>query len=599
MVVVAAGNERTASPTYPAANDLTIAVAATDNLDRRAEYSSYGDWVDLAAPGNHIWSTYWDRGSTYRDDSGTSMAAPHVTGVIGLLLSLRPGLARAEVEAILRQSADPLTDPGLGAGRVNAARALQVALQTAPTSTPSALPGLEPTLVPTVTPGPELTATPTRAVSPTPRSVGVAYNAPMVGNVVYLPGLVRSADSWNTEITIQNLSASPSRVSVDFVEPDGTVAGTARLGLTGAGSGTIAVGAPGFAPPRWTGAGVVAAEGPIAAVVRVSQPGADSMAYEGLVEGAALAYAPLVYRKLNGWTSTAFVQNAGVETTRVELVYRSSAGLSGAWSEVASIPPGASRAFRQGETFALPDGFVGSVEIRSLGAQPLVSAVMAVNSGGSAAAYAVRSAGDTELVAPVVFKSRATNGLWDSGIQVLNLGSEPAQLTVSYASSEGLDGAWVESARVPPSESFTFYQPSHDELPVGFVGSATVTVSNGQPVVGVVSEVNYARNVAMVYGLLGGGQPQVYAPLVLRALDGQNSGIQVQNLGGGRAAVTIAYRNAAGALVASQASEIDPGAAWSSYQPSVAGLPDPFIGSATILSSNGQPVAAVVNAVSY
>ena len=70
---------------YPASNPSVIAVAATDLLDRVAVFSTRGEYVDVAAPGSMILSTGKD--STYKLDSGTSMATPLVSSILALLLS--------------------------------------------------------------------------------------------------------------------------------------------------------------------------------------------------------------------------------------------------------------------------------------------------------------------------------------------------------------------------------------------------------------------------------------------------------------------------------------------------------------------------------
>ncbi|WKX70168.1 S8 family peptidase [Streptomyces sp. XD-27] len=81
--VVAAGNENSdACATSPASSPGALTVAATDQKDRKAPFSNWGRCVDINAPGVDIRSAYL--GGTFRELSGSSMAAPHVTGVAAL-----------------------------------------------------------------------------------------------------------------------------------------------------------------------------------------------------------------------------------------------------------------------------------------------------------------------------------------------------------------------------------------------------------------------------------------------------------------------------------------------------------------------------------
>jgi serine protease len=154
FIVAAAGNDGVSTPMYPAALSGVIAVSAIGVDKKLASYSNYGSYIDVAAPGGDstsdlngdglpdgITSTLGDdkKGTIdfiYGSDIGTSMASPHVAGVIALMRAVAPNLTPANFDALLQ--AGKLTDHlGSGSGRnnsfgyglLNAAKSVAAALE--------------------------------------------------------------------------------------------------------------------------------------------------------------------------------------------------------------------------------------------------------------------------------------------------------------------------------------------------------------------------------------------------------------------------------------------------------------------------------------
>src|SRR5438552_4412442 len=131
LVVAAAGNtgQTDNAVNYPAAFDGVLAVGAIDDKDQLASFSQRQSYVALVAPGVDVPSTAWSgagRGP-YASQSGTSIAAPHVSGAAAILWALRPDLAASDIAMALRAHADRVassTDSGYGSGILNVAHAV-------------------------------------------------------------------------------------------------------------------------------------------------------------------------------------------------------------------------------------------------------------------------------------------------------------------------------------------------------------------------------------------------------------------------------------------------------------------------------------------
>ncbi len=122
LCVATAGNDRINRLRYPAALDNVVAVGNSDQGDERYTSSNYGPWVEVAAPGASIVST--DNEGNLSTGSGTSFSCPYVSGLAGLMMSLRPDLNVSEVRDILKYSGDKIEADGYIGLRVNVEGAL-------------------------------------------------------------------------------------------------------------------------------------------------------------------------------------------------------------------------------------------------------------------------------------------------------------------------------------------------------------------------------------------------------------------------------------------------------------------------------------------
>lgn len=157
VIVAAAGNGANTTKEYPGAYTNVIGVAATDNNDQKASFSTYSaSFVDVAAPGANVYSTFPDhaftlgttkgRSMNYDVANGTSMASPIVAGVAALVYGQYPTASNAWVRSCVEKSSDKIAGTGTywSQGRVNAYNAVTacgtptdvVSTPTSPTGKP-------------------------------------------------------------------------------------------------------------------------------------------------------------------------------------------------------------------------------------------------------------------------------------------------------------------------------------------------------------------------------------------------------------------------------------------------------------------------------
>jgi hypothetical protein len=143
LCVASAGNDGVSSMSFPAGCDNVLAVGATESNNTRADYSNWGPWVDVAAPGSLMWSAIcrnyvvddwsqifyiflwsWDGENPYMYNDGTSFSSPLTAGVCGLVRSKMPSLTPQQVIQHIVNTGDVVAyDHPIGP-RLNAFRAL-------------------------------------------------------------------------------------------------------------------------------------------------------------------------------------------------------------------------------------------------------------------------------------------------------------------------------------------------------------------------------------------------------------------------------------------------------------------------------------------
>ena len=149
ILVASTGNDGSREALYPAALSGVIAVGASTGADQRATWSTWGPQVSVVAPGDMIVSTVitttgtttpdGDNTTSYSWMDGTSMAAPHVTGLIGYMLNFNPELKPDQIKTLIEQNADYIAArPGqavqtgfseeTGWGRINVLKTIEAVI---------------------------------------------------------------------------------------------------------------------------------------------------------------------------------------------------------------------------------------------------------------------------------------------------------------------------------------------------------------------------------------------------------------------------------------------------------------------------------------
>ena len=200
LFVAAAGNDGTnndVTPHYPSnyADEAVISVAATDRSNRLAGFSNFGATsVDVAAPGAGITSTL--PGNRYGSYSGTSMATPHVAGIVGLLAAAKPAATAAEIRTAILSTTTPVAAL---AGRMTTGGLVNAAAAVAAILPPPVDPGTPPVTEPPVT-EPPVTEPPVTAIVDVGQVIRTALAIPATVGDLRLAGIVGDGNQGNRDV---------------------------------------------------------------------------------------------------------------------------------------------------------------------------------------------------------------------------------------------------------------------------------------------------------------------------------------------------------------------------------------------------------------
>jgi hypothetical protein len=303
-----------------------------------------------------------------------------------------------------------------------------------------------------------------------------------------------------------------------------------------------------------------------------------------------------------GYVTAATIQNIGAAPAIIHISYFDQTGAPvGAGDNISNVPANASWTVRQdnGNSFPSTGGDAaqaGSAIVYS--SQPIASFVneFAPGNVGDATSYSgvqVPSGVGTTLYAPTIVNN--AYGGYTTGIGLLNQGSSPTGVTITYRDGSG---ALVKTQMVGALAAHAYAALYSGDvglaLPDGFAGTATITSSSSQPLGAIVNETGPGGQFSS-YDAVPAGSTALNAPVALNnAFSGYYTGMGIQNTSATAGTVTVTYYDAAGAPTV-KSFPIGANGSLGVYQGSA--TDGPAVGAYTATITSMVPVAAIVNEV--
>lgn len=571
-VVVAAGNSNADAANFRPANcNGVITVGATDDDGWLSSYSNYGPTLEISAPGGDF---AWDTGvlstlntgttvpvaDNYVGYQGTSMATPHVSGVIALMLSVTPSLTPAQALEILQNTAKDFgqitcnTTTNCGAGIVNAAAAVKAA-QFYNWAGSASITSSQPVVA---------------VGRPHVGAEVASYNGFASGSLTsYAPMLFKQAfgGAYNSALYVQNLHpSSTASVSVKYYTSSGALTCTVNDTVSPLSSKGYWLPSVGCLPAGWVGGAVVTSSQNIVTVGR-PHVGSEVMTYDGFASGSATSYLPMLFKNAFGgaYNAAFYIQNVhDLNTANVTIKYYNDAGILNC-TVTDTVAPLASKGYWLPSVGCLSNGWVGGVEVTST--QPIVT-VARPHIGSQVTTYNGFAAGSTAAYVPMLFKNAFSGGSYKAAFYVQNLdASNTANISIQYYNSAGTLNCTVTDS-ISPLASKGYWLPGLGCLSDGWVGGAIVTSSH--PIV-TVGRPHIGEQVTTYPGF-STGNTSAYLPMLFKDAFGgsYDSAVYIQNVHASSAAsVTVNFYDTNGALSCTKTDTIQPRATLGYWLPSI------------------------------
>lgn len=384
---------------------------------------------------------------------------------------------------------------------------------------------------------------------------------------------------FNSSISIQNISDVPSFVRIKFFDSSGVMQLESDE-FTIAVNSSITIYSSQQTLPHGEYSVVVSSSAPVAAMSTLGD--SDSIAaYSAFQEGHSSWFIPSLYDDYYSYYSEIYAQNttgAPIDIT-LDIFKRGSSTPIKTVTET-NVPAYSSVHFGQIGFSELIKNAPYSGRISATGGNV---AVITNIYGSGATGQQLYSLNGFQNGANIYYTPVICNNYynWNSAITIQNVDETTANVTVTY------NNTYSKTYQVLPNSLALIYVPGETYLPQGLM-SAKIT---SDKLIAVTVNQSNKYNRASTYNGITSASNTVHAPTVMKKFNNFSSSITCQNLGDSQIRITATFSNG----FVKVSGGIGVGKNWLIYLPNEAGIPDGFNGSVNLVSSNGQPIACIIN----